>query len=50
MIGHLTLYKLYKVDLFKDSNKISAQLVYTEIDFSHVMTAGTSKLATEIFT
>ena len=50
MVGRLTLHNLYKVDLFEASNKISAQLAYTKIDFSCAMTAGISKSTTNLIT
>lgn len=50
MVGHLIPHNLYKFDLFEVSNKVSAQPAYTEIDFSCVMIAGTSKSATDLFT
>ena len=51
MIGRLTPYNLYKVQISEAPGKVSATpALSTEIDFSHAMTAGTSKSAADLFT
>ena len=49
IVGRLTSYNLYKINLFEATNKLSAQLAFTKIDFSRAITAGTSKSATNVF-
>ena len=50
IVGRLTLQNLYKVEISKVANKVSATPASTGINFSRVMTAGTSKSATNLFT
>lgn len=50
MVGHLTSYNFYKIDLFKASNKVNAKPAYIKTDFSYLMTAGISKLAINLIT
>ena len=49
MVGHFTPHNLYKVEISEAVNKLSAEPASTEIDSSCVMTAGTSKSATNLF-
>ena len=50
MVGSLTPYNLYKVEVSDAANKVSATQASTEIEFGCEMTTDVSKLATDQFT